>query len=524
MSNAIVEYYDADGQPIPPHIAAEMSVLGAMMESPAAVDEVSELLIEHDFARTSHRVIWDTITDLRKRNEPADALAVSHALDQRQELLKIGGAPYLHDLIRMAPTATNVTHYAGIVLEAANNRRLSETANRLHLVAESGGNVDQAEVLERAQFLITELQDRIAPRDRDAGSWANIMQRVMDEAEDIQEGRQQGLPTGFADLDEVTNGLHSGHLTVFGARPGVGKSTILADIARHVAFKQCKRVLFISLEMSEVELGQRMMCAESSVRIADYRGGRLTGDDWGRLAKTMGVVSDAPLHVERVASRNVWAVTAFVRSYQRRYPDLAVVIVDYLQKLKAPDSSGKRADNRVAEVGECSWALKELAVEVDIPVVTAAQLNRTSVDKPGEPPRLNHLRESGEIEQDSDEVILIHRPDAEERDCERAGEADFIVAKNRFGPNAVTVTVAHQMHYGRFVDMAKDEDLEREQRSAGAVAASTGSRPQLAVVPEPTPAAGPRCAGCRQVMTPEDATPREIDARIHADCAAELDQ
>jgi replicative DNA helicase len=274
----------------------------------------------------------------------------------------------------------------------------------------------------------------------------------MDEIDAIASrgGASSGVPTGFADLDAVTNGLHPGQMVIIAARPGIGKSTLGLDLARSCSVTHGLASVIFSLEMSRTEIVMRLLSAEAKIRLSDMRSGRMSDDDWTRLARRMGEISEAPLFIDDSPNMTMMEIRAKARRLKQRH-DLRLIVVDYMQLM----TSGKKVESRQQEVSEFSRNLKLLAKELEVPVVTISQLNRGPEQRTDKKPMLADLRESGSLEQDADMVMLIHRPDAWERDDPRAGEADLILAKHRNGPTA-TVTVSHQLHYSRFYDMARD--------------------------------------------------------------------
>jgi replicative DNA helicase len=276
------------------------------------------------------------------------------------------------------------------------------------------------------------------------------MPGALDEIEAIgsRNGVLTGVPTGFADLDALTNGLHPSQMVVIAARPAMGKSTLALDFARAAAIRHSMATVLFSLEMGRNEITMRLLSAEARVPLQTMRTGQMNDDDWARLARRMSEVADAPLFIDDSPNMSMMEIRAKCRRLKQRH-DLKFVIVDYLQLMSSP----KRVENRQQEVSELSRSLKLLAKELELPVVALSQLNRGSEQRTDKRPMLSDLRESGSIEQDSDVVILLHREDQYEKESPRAGEADLIVAKHRNGPTA-TVTVAFQGHYSRFVDMA----------------------------------------------------------------------
>ena len=431
----------------PQDIAAEQSVIGAMLLSKDAIADVVETLREGDFYRPAHTLIYATILDLYGRGEPADAVTVSAELTKIGELGRVGGAPYLHTLVASVPTAANAGYYARIVRERAVLRRLVEAGTRIVQFGYAGDG-DADDLVDRAQAEVYAVTDRRIAEDYHPLS--EIMPAALEEIEAIgaHGGGISGVPTGFADLDALTNGLHAGQMVVVAARPAVGKSALALDFARSATIRHGLPTVVFSLEMGRNEITIRLLSAEARVPMHVMRTGQMSDDDWGRLAKRMSEVADAPLFIDDSPNMSLMEIRAKCRRLKQRH-DLKLVIIDYLQLMSSP----KRVESRQQEVSEMSRSLKLLAKELEVPVVALSQLNRGPEQRQDKKPMLSDLRESGSIEQDADVVILLHREDAYERESPRAGEADLIIAKHRNGPTA-TVTVAFQGHYSRFVDMA----------------------------------------------------------------------
>jgi len=432
----------------PPHdIAAEQCVLGGMLLSKDAISDVLEVIRPHDYYRPAHQLVHEVILDLYGRGEPADAVTIAAELTKRGDLTRVGGAPYLHTLIASVPTAANAGYYARIVRERAILRRLVEVGTRIVQLGYSGDG-DADELLDRAEAEIYGVSDRRVSEDYHPLS--EIMPGALDEIEAIgsRGGALTGVPTGFSDLDALTNGLHPGQMVVIAARPALGKSTLALDLARAATVKHGLPCVIFSLEMGRNEITMRLLSAEARVPLHSMRTGQMSDEDWTRLARRMSEVVEAPLYIDDSPNMSMMEIRAKCRRLKQRH-DLKLVIIDYLQLMSSP----KRVENRQQEVSEMSRSLKLLAKELDVPVIAVAQLNRGPEQRTDKKPMLSDLRESGSIEQDADMVILLHREDAYERESPRAGEADFIVAKHRNGPTA-TVTVAFQGHFSRFVDMA----------------------------------------------------------------------
>jgi len=439
---------EGDFERTPPHdLAAEQCVLGGMLMSKDAISDVMEVIRPADHYRPAHQLVHEAILELYGRGEPADPVTVSDLLAKRGELARVGGGAYLHTLMASVPTAANAGYYARIVRERAILRRLVEVGTRIVQLGYAGDG-DADELVDRAQAEIYGVTERRVTED--FLPLSEIMPGALDEIEAIgsRGGVMTGVPTGFADLDALTNGLHPGQMVVIAARPAIGKSTLALDLARAAAIKHRLATAMFSLEMSRNEITMRLLSAEARVPLQAMRTGQLGEDDWTRLARRMSEVVDAPLFIDDSPNMSMMEIRAKCRRLKQRH-DLRMVIVDYLQLMTSP----RRVENRQQEVSEMSRSLKLLAKEVDVPVVAISQLNRGPEQRNDKRPLLSDLRESGSIEQDSDVVILLHREDAYERESPRAGEADMIVAKHRNGPTT-TVTVAFQGHYSRFVDMA----------------------------------------------------------------------
>ncbi|GAB3917261.1 replicative DNA helicase [Microlunatus endophyticus] len=431
----------------PQDLLAEQSVLGAMLMSKDAIADVVEVLRGSDFYRPAHELVYDAILDLYGRGEPADAITVAAELTRRGAIGRVGGAPYLHDLLASVSIAANAGYYAEIVREKAILRRLVDASIRIGQMSYAAeGDVDG--IVDRAQAEVYSVTDKRTSEDYK--SLSELMQPTMDEIEAIgsRGGQLAGVPTGFADLDELTNGMHPGQMIIIAARPGLGKSTLGLDLARAASIKHGLASAIFSLEMSQIEIVMRLLSAEASIPLNHIRNGKMSDDDWQRMAKKMGDVAEAPLFIDDSPNLTMMEIRAKARRLRQRH-DLKLVIIDYLQLL----TSGKKVESRQVEVSEFSRQLKLLAKELELPVVALAQLNRGPETRGGDKkPMLSDLRESGSLEQDADMVILLNRPDIYDKESERAGEADFDVAKHRNGPTK-TITVAFQGHYSRFIDM-----------------------------------------------------------------------
>ncbi|BBY99228.1 replicative DNA helicase [Mycolicibacterium fallax] len=439
------------GRQPPQDMAAEQSVLGGMLLSKDVIADVLEKLRPGDFYRPAHQNVYDAILDLYGAGEPADAVTVAAELERRGQLRRIGGAPYLHTLISTVPTAANAGYYAEIVAEKALLRRLVEAGTRVVQYGYAGADgADVYDVVDRAQAEIYEVtSDRRTSED--FLPLEELLQPTMDEMDAIASngGIARGVPTGFTELDDITNGLHAGQMVIIAARPGVGKSTLGLDFMRSCSIKHGMASVIFSLEMSKSEIVMRLLSAEAKIKLGDMRSGKMSDDDWARLARRMSQISEAPLYIDDSPNLTMMEIRAKARRLAQK-AELRLIVVDYMQLM----TSGKKYESRQQEVSDFSRSLKLMAKELDVPVVAISQLNRGPEQRTDKRPQVSDLRESGSLEQDADMVMLLHRPDAFDRDDPRGGEADIILGKHRNGPTA-TITVAHQLHLSRFTNMAR---------------------------------------------------------------------
>ncbi len=379
-----------DFERTPPHdVAAEQCALGGMLLSKDAISDVIEVIRPADHYRPAHQLIHEAVLDLYSRGEPADAITVASELTKRGEIARVGGAPYLHTLIASVPTAANAGYYARIVRERAILRRLVEAGTRIVQFGYAG-DADADDLVDRAQAEVFAVTERRTGEDYH--SLSEIMPGALEEIESIgsRGAHLTGVPTGFADLDALTNGLHPGQMVVIAARPGAGKSTLALDFARTASIKNGIATVLFSLEMGRNEITMRLLSAESRVALQTMRTGQMNDDDWAKLAKRMSEVADAPLYIDDSPNMSMMEIRAKCRRLKMRH-DLKFVIVDYLQLMSSP----KRVENRQQEVSEMSRSLKLLAKELDVPVVALSQLNRGPEQRTDKKPLLSDLRESG---------------------------------------------------------------------------------------------------------------------------------
>ncbi|WP_449276792.1 replicative DNA helicase [Leucobacter sp. GX24907] len=431
----------------PPYdLLAEQSALGGMLLSKDAVADVTGQLRGADFYVPKHEVIYDAVLALYSRGEPTDVITVTDELTKAGDLQRAGGAEYLHTITSIVPTAANAGFYAEIVGEKALLRRLVEAGTRIVQMgyAGEGEAVDLVNVAQSEIYGVTGAEQ--------AEDYVPLSLAVEAAVEEITKAQAMpdgmlGVPTGFAELDSMTNGFAGGQMIIIAARPAMGKSTLALDVARNASVHANAPTVFFSLEMGRAEIAMRLLAAEGMIPMQALRKGDLDNRDFQKLAATQARVHEAPLYIDDSPNLTLVEIRAKCRRLKQQH-GLRMVVIDYLQLL----SSGKKVESRQQEVSEFSRALKLLAKELDVPVVALSQLNRASEQRADKMPAISDLRESGSLEQDADMVILLHREAVNDRDNPRAGEADFILAKQRNGPTG-TVTVAFQGLYSRFQDM-----------------------------------------------------------------------
>lgn len=439
----------AESRTPPQDMAAEQSVLGGMMLSKDAIADVVEILRGPDFYRPAHELIYDAIVDLYGRGEPADVVTISDHLTKRQELQRIGGPAYLHNLAQSVPTAANAAFYAEIVRERAILRRLVEAGTKIVQLGHSADGEVDAIVNEAQSEIYNVAENR---QSEDYVSLSEVLVPTIDEIETnaSHDGGLTGIPTGFRELDELTHGFNGGQMIIVAARPAMGKSTLALDFARAAAVQNGMTAAFFSLEMGRNEIAMRLLSAEARIQFQDLRKGDIRDEDWDKMSLAVDRLNEVPLFIDDSPNMSLMEIRAKCRRLKQRN-NLKLIVLDYLQLL----SSGKRVESRQQEVSEFSRTLKLLAKELDVPIIALSQLNRGSEQRTDKRPQVSDLRESGSIEQDADMVLLLHRDEVYDKESPRAGEADIIVAKNRNGPTR-DIVVAFQGHYARFQDMAQD--------------------------------------------------------------------
>jgi replicative DNA helicase len=440
---------------VPPHnLEAEESVLGSMMLSPEAIASVIETLKAPDFYRPVHQKIFQAILAMYARGEPVDAITTVEELTRRGELEATGGALYIYNLVESVPTPGSASYYAKIVSDHALLRRLIDAASqimsRAYSIPEDPRRAaDEAEGLVYAVARADEKEELVPVR--------TLVDESMLQLEHIhqRESAFAGVPTGFIDLDNLLSGLQPGNLIVVAARPGVGKSSFVTNLARNVGVGEGTHdgkgtpVLMFSLEMSRWEIGMRLLCGEARVPWDKVRAGRLQTEEWTRVVEAAENLHDAPMFIVDSGNVTIVDIRAKARRLKSSRHGLGLIIVDYLQLM----SGHRRYDNRQQEIAEISRSLKLLGKELEVPVIAVSQLNRNPESRADKRPQLSDLRESGAIEQDSDIVMFIHRDDSD-TDPAQKGRADLIVAKHRNGPTE-TIPLTFLPHLTLFRNFAR---------------------------------------------------------------------
>lgn len=433
---------------LPQNLDAEISVLGASMLTPNVIPSVSEIIRPHHFFRPAHQQIFEVIEDLFSRGEPVDPITVSEELANRASLEAVGGRAYIHSLVTAVPAATNARHYAEIVRENYYLRSLIRVGGE---ITEMGYRREHSprELLDRAEQMVFEISQT-----RMVGEFSPISDLISESFAELErtmtEGHHTlGCQTGFRDLDAIIGGFQPSNLIILAARPSMGKTAFALNVARNVAVDQNKGVAIFSLEMSKMEVVNRLMCAEARVDSWRVRRGMLQPAEWGRLAAACTPLHTAPIFIDDSASLNLMEIRAKSRRLKAKERNLGLIIVDYLQLMMGDTA----AENRQQEIARISRGLKILARELEVPVMALSQLSRQVEQRAGNRPMLSDLRESGAIEQDADLVLFIYRDEVYNRESPDKGTAEIIVGKQRNGPIG-ECKLAFAQNYTRFADLA----------------------------------------------------------------------
>ncbi|AIF54071.1 replicative DNA helicase [Pelosinus sp. UFO1] len=437
---------------IPPqNVEAEQAVLGAMLIEREAISKVAELLRSEDYYREAHRLIYNAMIELFNKNDAVDMVTVIEFLRKEDKLEAAGGIAYVTSLANSVPTAANVLYHARIVEEKALLRQLINAATNIAGMGYEGSE-EVTGILDSAEKMILAVSSR-----KMGGDFTPIKSIIFEAFNKIEQlyaskGSITGLATGFKDLDRLTSGLQPSDLILIAARPSMGKTAFVLNIAQHIGIAEKKAVAFFSLEMSKEQLVQRMLCAESAIDSQRLRIGELEAKDWTKLVSGADRLSAAPIFIDDTAGITVMEMRSKARRLKIEY-DLQLIIIDYLQLMQG-SSKGKGGENRQQEISEISRSLKALAREINVPVIALSQLSRSVESRQVKKPMLSDLRESGSLEQDADIVAFLYRDDYYNPDSDKKNITEVIIAKHRNGP-VDTVQLFFHKQFTKFSDLSK---------------------------------------------------------------------
>ena len=433
---------------LPHSLEAEQSVIGSMLMDREAIVIASELIYGEDFYNKQYGVVFDTMVELNDQGSPVDLVTLQNRLREKDVPPEVSSLEFIGDLIRAVPTSANIKYYANIVAEKSTLRKLirlnEEIANNCYAGKES------------LEFILEDTEKRIFQlvQKRNTGDFVPIRQVVMNAMDKIEsaarnKGAVTGIPTGFIDLDYRTAGMQPSDLVLIAARPSMGKTAFVLNIAQHVAFKQNKTVAIFSLEMSKEQLVNRMFSLESRVDAQHLRTGQLNDQEWEKLIDSAGVIGRSNLIIDDTPGISISELRSKCRKFKLEH-NLSMIIIDYLQLM----SGSGRSDSRQQEISDISRSLKAVARELNVPVLALSQLSRAVEQRPDHRPMLSDLRESGAIEQDADVVMFIYRDDYYNHDTEKKDVAEIIIAKQRNGPIG-TIELAWLPMYTKFANLQK---------------------------------------------------------------------
>ncbi|CAH8767816.1 replicative DNA helicase [Paenibacillus dendritiformis] len=436
---------------IPPqNLEAEQAVLGAILLQAEALITAMERIQPEDFYDPAHQMIYEAMIELGEENQPVDLITLTAKLQAKQQLEDVGRISYLTKLANAVPTAANVDYYAQIIEEKSMMRRLIRTATQIVSEGYSGGE-DVSGLLSDAERRILEISNR-----RSSTGFIAIKDVLMDVYERVEflsehQGGTTGIPSGFPDLDKMTSGFQRSDLIIVAARPSVGKTAFALNIAQNVGVRAKETVAIFSLEMSAAQLVQRMICAESNVDAGRLRTGQLEDDDWEKLTMSIAALSEAEVYIDDTPGVTVADIRAKCRRLKKER-GLGMILIDYLQLIHG---RGKPGENRQQEVSEISRTLKQIARELEVPVIALSQLSRGVEQRQDKRPMMSDLRESGSIEQDADIVAFLYRDDYYNQDTEKKNIIEIIIAKQRNGPVG-TVELVFLKNFNKFVSYERN--------------------------------------------------------------------
>lgn len=435
---------------IPPHsVEAEQSVLGSMLIDRDAIASASEVLSGDDFYRPDHKIIYDAMIELYQKNSPVDLVTLKNRIEEKGVLDQIGGINYLSDLAASVPTSVHIKQYVKIVEDKAMLRRLIKASDNIAALS-YGGQEDLDVIMSQAEEDIFNISQ--GRRSEDFSHIHEILLKSFDKIEAISRNSESvtGIATGFYDLDYKTAGLQPSDMVLIAARPSMGKTAFALNVAQFAALKGNVPTAIFSLEMSKDQLVNRMLCSEAMVDAQKLRTGGLGDEDWIRIARAMGPLSEAPIYIDDTPGINIMDMRAKCRKLKLE-KGLGLILIDYLQLMTG---AGKN-ESRQQEISEISRSLKALAREVGAPVVALSQLSRACESRADHRPMLSDLRESGAIEQDADVVMFLYRDEYYNPDTEAKNQGELIIAKQRNGPTG-TVHLAWLGQYTKFANLQNE--------------------------------------------------------------------
>ena len=437
---------------MPHSIEAEQSVIGAMLMNKDAILAASEMIGGQDFYQSAYGVIFDTIVEMFNEGRTADLVSLKERLKEKDVPPEIASLEFMRDILNIVSTSVNVRAHAEIIADKSMMRRLiklnEQIANTCYV-----GKEPLPAILETTEKSVFELLQR-----RNSGEYVPIKQVVLNALKRIEmaaksKGVVTGIPTGFIDLDYKLSGMQPSDLILVAARPSMGKTAFVLNIAQHVAFKKERGVAVFSLEMSKEQLVNRLFALESQVDSQALRTGNLKDSDWEKLIEGAGIIGRSNLIIDDTPGISVSELRSKCRKYKLEH-DTQLIIIDYLQLMSG--SAGGRSESRQQEISEISRSLKALARELNVPVIALSQLSRAVEARPDKRPMLSDLRESGAIEQDADVVMFIYRDEYYNKDSEKKKQAEIIIAKQRNGPIG-TVDLAWLADYTKFANLSRQE-------------------------------------------------------------------
>ena len=440
---------------IPPHsIEAESSVLGGILLDNAAWDRVGDLLVDGDFYRFEHRLIFGAIAALVNASKPADVITVYEHLQNQGKGEETGGLSYLNSLAQYVPSAGNIRRYAEIVRERSILRKLVGASDEIATNAFNPMGRPVAEIVDEAEQKIFNIGEQGSRMKQGFQGMDTLVVALLDRVQEMADNPNDvtGVPTGFYDLDRMTAGFQAGDLIVLAARPSMGKTALAINIAEHVALNEGLPVAVFSMEMGAAQLAVRIVGSIGRINQSNLRTGKLTDDEWPRLTEAIEKLRNISLHIDESAGLTSTELRASARRLARQCGKLGLIVVDYLQLMSG--SGGSNEENRATEIGEISRGLKMLAKELKCPVIALSQLNRSVETRTDKRPMMSDLRESGAIEQDADIIMFIYRDEYYTKEaCKEPGVAEVIIAKQRNGPTG-TVKLAFIKPITKFESLA----------------------------------------------------------------------